>query len=104
MPPTSCDANTYGDNRTTVCVGTCTGGSFADPNSRYCIAVCPKNWFGDINVCVQSCVTADTSASNITQVCESNCPNYTYHENSTCKNQCQYGYANDLLGECAASC
>ena len=41
VEPTDCDANTYADNRTTKCVGTCTGGSFADPNSRYCIAVCP---------------------------------------------------------------
>ena len=67
--PTSCDANTYGDNSTTKCVGTCPSGSFADPISRYCIAVCPDTYFGDNRVCVQNCTTASTTASNITQLC-----------------------------------
>jgi hypothetical protein len=49
--PTSCDANTYGDNSTTQCVSPCPAGSFADPTSRYCIAVCPDGTFGDNRKC-----------------------------------------------------
>ncbi len=76
----ACDsAAPYAENRTTKCVSTCTGGSFADPNSKYCIAVCPDGWYGDINICRQTCQTVGTSASNITQTCVSNCPNLTYH-------------------------
>lgn len=82
--PTACQPNTYAENRTTLCVGTCTGGSFADPNSRYCIAVCPNLWYGDVNVCVQTCTSPGSSLSNITNQCESSCPKLTYHEGGSC--------------------
>lgn len=78
----------YGENGTTKCVANCIGGSYGDPNSHYCIAVCPDGWYGDIDTCVQTCQTAGTSASNITQTCRSNCPKFTYHEDGQCKSQC----------------
>ena len=103
--PTSCDANTYGDNSTTTCVGTCPAGSFADPISRYCIAVCPNTYFGDNKVCVQTCQTASTTASNITQLCEAICPNYTYSLNGHCYANCTGSlYQNDDSHLCDTAC
>ena len=86
--PTACDADTYGDNRTTACTGTCVGRSFADPNSRYCIAVWPDRWYGDGKVFLETCQTPSTTASNITQTCRTSCPNYTYAEDGVCKATC----------------
>ena len=103
--PALCDSTVpYAENRTTKCVATCTGGSFADTISKYCIAICPDGWWGDINICRQTCQTPSTSASNITQTCVSNCPKLTYHEGGVCKANCTIGYNNDQLGTCHTSC
>ena len=76
--PSACDNGTYGDNSTTKCVSTCPAWSYADPDSRYCIAVCPEGSWGDNFVCVNACTTTGAIASNISQLCQSTCPNYTY--------------------------
>lgn len=102
--PVQCNTTLYADNATTKCISPCVGGAFADPNSRYCIAICPDGWYGDGTDCVQNCLTPGTSSSNITQTCNSACPNRTYSENSTCKATCDYGYANNVTGICSANC
>jgi hypothetical protein len=83
--PASCNPSTFADNSTTKCVGTCPAGSFADNSSHYCIAVCPDGTYGDNLKCVSTCVTTNTIASNITQLCQGICPIILTHTMATVK-------------------
>jgi hypothetical protein len=103
VTPANCGASKFAQNSTTTCESTCQQG-FADPASHYCIAVCPTGWYGDVNVCTETCNSPSTSISNVNNLCVSNCPPFTYSDGSACVSVCTTGYADDSTGTCAAGC